>query len=214
MIRIQDLRFAYPKGDFEIRLDALHVAKGEGLCITGPSGSGKTTLIQLVSGILKPTSGSVRVGDLEVASQNEGALRRFRLRSMGFIFQDFELMEYLTVEHNILLPYYLDRSMTLTGEVRGRLDELLNRTGLQGKRRDHPINLSHGEKQRVAVCRALITLPALVIGDEPTANLDRDNADAIMELILELVKEQGATYLLVTHDPAYASRFENRLDLS
>jgi putative ABC transport system ATP-binding protein len=213
MIRIRDARFTYPGGGFSLTVDALDVEAGGKLCITGRSGSGKTTLIQLISGILKADEGSIEVAGLEIARRNEKEVRRFRLHRMGFIFQDFELLEYLTVEQNILLPYLLDRKLEAGSAVKERLDRLLERTGLQDKARVHPGRLSHGEKQRVAVMRALITDPDLVIGDEPTANLDEENADAIMDLIFALVKEQKSTFVLVTHDMSLAGRFEQRFEL-
>jgi ABC-type lipoprotein export system ATPase subunit len=132
---------------------------------------------------------------------------------MGFIFQGFELLDYLSVEHNILLPYYLNRGVGLTQSVKDRLGLFLDRVGLKGKSRSYPEALSHGEKQRVAVLRALITLPKVVIGDEPTANLDRENAQGIMELILQMVKENKATFILVSHDPSFADRFDKKLEL-
>ena len=156
MIRIRDLSFTYPGGDFGLRLDRLDLDAGERLVITGPSGSGKTTLIQLLSGILKPDSGTIRVGDQEISRGNDRAARHFRLHRMGFIFQEFELLEYLTVEQNILLPYLLSRSLRVDAAVRDRMAHLLERTGLAGKERKYPRALSHGEKQRVAVVRALI----------------------------------------------------------
>lgn len=213
MIRMRDVRFAYPDGGFSLHVGALDVEAGGMLCVTGRSGSGKTTLIQLISGILKADEGSVEVAGLAMGTGNEKEVRRFRLQRMGFIFQDFELLEYLTVEQNILLPYLLDRTLDAGGEVRERLGQLLDRTGLNDKARVHPGRLSHGEKQRVAVMRALITNPGLVIGDEPTANLDEENASAIMDLIFALVKEHKTTFVLVTHDMRLAGRFEQRFEL-
>lgn len=213
MIQIENLRFAYPRNGFRLAVDLLRVQEGEKLCIMGPSGSGKTTLIHLISGILMPDSGSIRVAGQEITRRNDRWVRSFRLSRVGFIFQDFKLLEYLTAEQNILLPYYLSRQLKLDGAVRERLAAFLERTGLNGKAQAFPEALSHGEKQRVAVLRALITLPALVIGDEPTANLDEGNAAAIMELILRLVKDQGAAFILVTHNPSFRERFDRRLEL-
>jgi putative ABC transport system ATP-binding protein len=150
---------------------------------------------------------------MEITRANDTGIRRFRLENIGFIFQDFELLEYLTVEQNILLPFYLGRRSVTAPDVRERLSSVLRTVGLSGRERDYPGVLSHGEKQRVAVCRAVITLPRLVIGDEPTANLDRENARSIMNLILNLVKDHGASLVLVTHDPAVTERIEQRLDL-
>lgn len=213
MIEIRDLQFTYPKGGFRVDVNHLDLAAGEQLGITGSSGSGKTTLIRLISGILKPDSGSVKMAGMEISRANESRIRRFRLENIGFIFQDFELLEYLTVEQNILLPFILSRRSVSGPEIKERLSDILETVGLAGRELDYPEALSHGEKQRVAVCRAVITLPRLVIGDEPTANLDEENARSIMDLILNLVQEHGASLILVTHDKAVAGRLGRRLDL-
>jgi putative ABC transport system ATP-binding protein len=213
MIEIRDLQFTYPKGGFRVHVNRLDLAAGEQLGITGSSGSGKTTLIRLISGILKPDSGSVKMAGMEITRANEARIRRFRLENIGFIFQDFELLEYLTVEQNILLPFILSRRSVSAPDIKERLSGILKTVGLAGRELDYPGALSHGEKQRVAVCRAVITLPRLVIGDEPTANLDEENARSIMDLILNLVQEHGASLILVTHNPAVAGRLGRRLDL-
>ncbi len=213
MISIRDLRFSYPGGLFELALDRLEVPEGGTLCITGPSGSGKTTLINLISGILEPTAGSIRIAGLEITRKNEKSVRSFRLEKIGFVFQDFKLLEYLTVEQNILLPYLLSSRMKADDRVRERLAVFVEKTGIEGKLKSFPGHLSHGEKQRVAVLRALITLPSLVIGDEPTANLDRENAEGIMELISGLAEENNATFVMVTHDEPMTRHFKTRLNL-
>lgn len=212
MISIKDLYFTYPGSEFELNIERLTANAGETLCIMGPSGSGKTTLINLISGILKPVRGEILVGDLNITKKNDAAIRRFRLNRMGFIFQGFELLEYLNVEQNILLPYSLDRKLKLEKDTLNRMEELLNKTGIQDKKRVYPKSLSHGEKQRVAVIRALITQPDLVIGDEPTANLDQDNANSVMDLILDLVRQKNTTFVLVTHDRSFQHRFESTFE--
>ena len=211
MIHVRNLRFAYPDGSFRLSLDRLDLEEGGRLCITGPSGSGKTTLIQLLSGILQPREGTIRVAGVELTREKPARVRRFRLDKIGFIFQGFELLEYLTVERNVLLPFYLAGRSVAAPEVRARMARLLEKTGLAGKERAYPNTLSHGEKQRTAVCRALITWPRLVIGDEPTANLDGENAARILDLILELVEGEGATIVEAdgTHRPLTPAGYEH-----
>jgi len=213
MIRVKDLHFSYPRSGFKLAIDSLSLDEGEKLCIMGQSGSGKTTLINLISGILKPDKGSIQVAGMEISKQNDASIRKFRLSNMGFIFQDFKLLEYLDVRENILLPYRLSKDLVLDKDVIARLALLIDKTGIKGKETSFPDSLSHGEKQRVAVLRALITTPSIVIGDEPTANLDRKNAEGIMDLILNLVQEKKTSFILVTHDISFKNRFDKVIDL-
>ncbi len=213
MIRIRNLDFGYPRSSFRLRVTDAHVAEGEKLCITGPSGSGKTTLINIISGILKPTSGTVEVAGREISKKNDRHNREFRLTNIGFIFQNFELLDYLPVEKNILLPFAIGRKMKADATVRKRLAEVTERMGIAGKRRAYPKHLSQGEKQRVAICRAVIADPRIIVADEPTANLDVENRTHVMNLIGEVLDRNRSTFLMVTHDPALYDFFDRRLDL-
>ena len=141
----------------------------------GPSGSGKTTLLNLVSGILTPEQGSVRCGDSEVSALGDAARRDFRITRIGFVFQDFELLDYLNVLDNVLHPYRITNALKLTREVRERAGDLLQQMGLGNKLMRGVERLSQGEKQRVAICRALLPSPQLVLADEATGNLDPRN---------------------------------------
>lgn len=212
MIEIRDLTFAYPDRAFSLAIGALRIGEGERFRVSGPSGSGKTTLINIISGILKPDSGLVRVAGIEISKRNDREARRTRLTKMGFIFQNFDLLEYLTVEQNILLPVTL-AGVKPDAETRQRLDHLVESMGLLGKKRAYPGRLSHGERQRAAICRAVINNPRLLIADEPTASLDRRNAERFIELIGAMLDRTGATFLMVTHDDAHAGFFENHLDM-
>jgi len=213
VIRISDLEFRYPDGAFTLRMGNLHVEEGERVCITGASGSGKTTLVNLVAGILKPTSGSVRVADTEISRRNDRRNRAFRIDNIGFIFQNFELLEYLPVEENILLPFSVGGRMKADAAVRERMSLYLEEMGMTARRRAYPRRLSQGEKQRVAICRAMINRPRLVIADEPTANLDTENAKRVMDLIAGVLDENGSTFLMVSHDRALLPHFDRRLDM-
>jgi putative ABC transport system ATP-binding protein len=181
--------------------------------MVGPSGSGKTTLLHLLAGILAPAKGSVVIDDVEVAELGREDRQDFRALSVGLVFQEFELLEYLTVPENILLPYRVSPALTLDDEAGQRAMELIGQVGLAGKKNSYPGQLSQGERQRVAVCRSLVTLPKVLFGDEPTANLDIDNRDHIMDTLLRYSEEHGAPLVVVTHDHELQGRFETVLDV-
>jgi len=213
MISIKDLAFRYREGDFTLKIGDLEIPEGEKFMISGPSGSGKTTLVNIIAGILKPTSGSVRVAGIEISKRNDRLNRRFRLDNVGFIFQNFELLEYLPVERNILLPYSIGRKMRVDAEVLERMRRSMETMGIWERRRAYPRQLSQGEKQRVAICRAVINAPRLIMADEPTANLDPDNSARVMELIRGMIEQNRSTFVMVTHDPSLRPFFNRRLDL-
>jgi ABC-type lipoprotein export system ATPase subunit len=213
MIRISDLHFRYPGNGFELRVPSLSVSEGSRICLTGASGSGKTTLVNIISGILKPASGTVAVAGREISRRNDRENRAFRIGNIGYIFQNFELLDYLPVEENVLLPFTLSRRMRPDAAVRARMHAFLEQMGIAGKKRSLPGQLSQGEKQRVAICRAVITEPSLIIADEPTANLDRDNAGRVMGLIESVLDRNRATFLMVSHDPAFRGFFDDVVDM-
>lgn len=200
MIEINQLRFSYPRTDFHLHIPELTVAAGSSTAIVGPSGSGKTTLLHLISGILPADSGSITVGQTDVVGLTESDRRRFRLRNIGLVFQDFELIEYLNVIDNVLLPCRIGTAVRLNAVIRDRADELIQTAGLQKHRRKSVTRLSQGERQRVAICRALLCEPSLLLADEPTGNLDPTTTDRIMDLLLNQVRTHNATLIMVTHD--------------
>ena len=154
------------------------------------------------------------VDGLDLVRMGEAARRAHRIRRLGFVFQDFPLVEHLDVLDNVMLPFRLNRALTLDGGVRKRGLSLLDRLGLVGKSRRRPSALSQGERQRVAIARALIAEPALLLADEPTAGLDPQRSLDVMRMLEGLSAERGLTLLLVTHDPALLERFDNTLDVS
>ncbi|HEX6901469.1 MAG TPA: ATP-binding cassette domain-containing protein [Thermoanaerobaculia bacterium] len=183
-------------------LDELTLAidEGEWVAVTGPSGSGKTTLLNVLSGLDRPTSGTVRVGGVDLSSLTARELARYRQRTVGLVFQQFHLIPYLTALENVMLAQYV-HSMTDRGEA----EAALRRVGL-GERLHHlPSQLSGGEQQRVCIARALINQPPLILADEPTGNLDAVNEAIVMSLLADL-HHQGHTLILVTHDPGIAAR--------
>lgn len=212
MIELADIEFAYRRSGFALRVPSLQVAAGECVAVIGPSGSGKTTLLNLIAGIALPRRGRVRVGDTEVSALSDAARRAFRIRRIGFVFQDFGLIDYLTARDNILHPYRITDALTLDAEVRARAEALAAATGIAGRLGHRPGALSQGEKQRVAICRALLTRPALVLADEATGNLDPETKGAILDLLLERARGDGATVLAVTHDHDLLPRFDRVVD--
>ncbi|MBX3728729.1 MAG: ATP-binding cassette domain-containing protein [Candidatus Sumerlaeia bacterium] len=208
MIHVEQVEFAYARGGFQLRVPDLRVARGERVAVVGPSGSGKSTLLRLLGGILVPARGTVRVADTAVGSLPERARRAFRATRIGYVFQEFELLDYLDVLDNILLPYRLTGALRLDTAARDNARALLASVGLAGFESRALASLSHGERQRVAVCRALVASPAVVLADEPTGSLDPDSKVAALELLFERTRSLDATLLVVTHDHAHLDRFD------
>lgn len=183
---------------------------GETCAITGPSGSGKTTLLGLCAGLDLPTSGSVTLKGCELTKLSEDARARLRNDLIGFVFQNFQLLPTLTALENVLIPLELRSGRPNRALAR----ELLQKVGL-GDRLDHfPVQLSGGEQQRVALARAFIHHPGILFADEPTGNLDADSRMVVEDMLFALNREAGTTLIIVTHDPALASRAARRIPLS
>jgi len=214
MIRVRSLEFRYPGTDFLLRIPDFQVGTREMVAVIGPSGSGKTTLLNLVAGILVPEQGSVHCADSEVSTLSDAARRDFRISRIGFVFQDFELLDYLNVLDNVLHPYRITRALKLTRAVRERAGDLLQQMGLGDKLGRGVGRLSQGEKQRVAICRALLPSPQLVLADEATGNLDPRNKGHILDLLFEAVQAHGASLLAVTHDHELLPRFDRTVDFN
>ena len=213
MISISDLRFRYPEGEFELSVSELAVESGETVAVIGPSGSGKTTLLHLMAGVRLPQEGRVVTDEVEVTALDDGDRRDFRIRRIGMVFQEFELLEYLTVLDNILLPYRINGSLTLDRSVRERAASIAERVGIADKLKRLSTRLSHGEKQRVAVCRALVAEPVLLLADEPTGNLDPTNTQKVLDILLDAAESTDATLVTVTHDHDLLPRFDRSIDV-
>ena len=179
---------------------SFNIASGEWIALMGPSGSGKTTLINILGGLDTATSGSVAVNDQEITRLNESALVRYRAEKIGFVFQQFHLVPYLTALENVMLAQYFH---SVTDE--SQAVKALKRVGLADRLEHLPANLSGGEQQRVAIARALINQPKLILADEPTGNLDSATGKQIIDLLVALNRNLGSTLVLVTHDPALAA---------
>ncbi len=212
MIELAAVRFAFPSGGFVLDIPALQVPAGEHLAIAGPSGSGKTTLLNLIAGILRPQSGRILVDGAELTRMTEAALRRFRIRRLGFVFQHFALVDYLSVRDNILHPARLGPALPLTPALRERAATLAALAGIDDKLDQHPGQLSRGEQQRAGIARALIGSPSIILADEATGNLDPDMKRTILDLLFAQSRAAGATLLAVTHDHELLPRFDRVVD--
>lgn len=188
--------------DFDFTLDA-----GEFVVITGPSGAGKSTLLHVAGGLDAPDSGTIAVAGQDVWSMKRSARARFRRRNLGLVFQFFNLVPTLTAVQNVSLPLVLDGVRARTADARA--EELLSRVGLGERAQHRPAELSGGQMQRVAVARALVARPSIVLADEPTGNLDSHSSMEVLNLLKSLADEDGAAVMMVTHDAA-AARYGTR----
>jgi len=187
----------------------LDVAEGEFVAVLGPSGSGKSTLLALMAGLDRPSSGRVVVAGERIDRLSEDRLALMRRHTIGFVFQSFQLLGNFTARENIMLP------MELLGrsDARSRADRLLESVGLADRGHHYPSQLSGGEQQRVALARAFAPKPALLLADEPTGNLDGATGRVVLDLLTEMRASEGATLVLVTHDPAVAALADRRIHL-
>jgi len=207
MIDLQDVCKTYPAADdpvHALREVSMAVEQGEFVAVRGPSGCGKSTLLMIAGGLGRPTSGSVRVAGEDLMSATPAALARFRAERIGFVFQMFHLLPYLTVLENVTAAMLPGQQSA----ARSRAAKLLDKFQLTHRLGHRPAELSAGERQRVAIARALVNRPQLILADEPTGNLDPDNAAAVLDLLAEFHRE-GGTILLVTHEQqavGYAQR--------
>jgi len=212
MIELERLTKRLPSGDRVLTvLDHvdLVVAAGEFVAVLGPSGSGKSTLLALMAGLDRPSSGAVRIDGRAIHDLGEDELAILRRRTIGFVFQSYQLLDNLTARENVMLP------LELIGErsARAQADELLGRVGLGDRAHHYPAQLSGGEQQRVALARAFATEPPILLADEPTGNLDSVTGAGVLDLLADLRDRCGSTLVLVTHDPAVAGRADRRVHL-
>lgn len=214
MIEVTNVAFAYPHSTFRLRVPKLAVSHGRTVAMIGPSGSGKTTLLQLIAGVLVPAAGRVMTGGVALSELGDAARRDFRIRHVGLVFQEFELLEHLNVWDNILLPCRITSAITFSADMSQRAAQLAAEMGITDKLRCHPRKLSHGERQRVALCRALLCEPPLLLCDEPTGNLDPVNKQHVLDVLMDYVQRHQTTLLTVTHDHQILPRFDETIDFS
>ena len=208
LIQLSQIFLAYPDGETKtevLRGLTLHVPQGEVVAITGPSGSGKSTLLAIIGAMLNPDSGEYLFDGMSVNSMDNATRAQFRNRSIGFVFQDHRLLPQFTVRENILLPALATQSQT-TGEQEEHAAYLMQSTGIATLADKYPEQMSGGECQRVAICRALIMRPKLLLADEPTGLLDAANADRITDLLLSVNASEKCTLLMVTHAERVAKK--------
>ena len=211
LARLENVSRIYQKGKETV--EVLHelnleIPNGDFIAIMGPSGSGKTTLLNLLGGLDKPTAGTVTVGGAELSSMSNSQLSRWRSSHIGFIFQFYNLLPVLTAHRNVELPLLLTNFSAKERAKRASI--ALDIVGLADRAKHYPRELSGGQEQRVAIARAIVSDPSLLLCDEPTGDLDRENADEILKLLQLLNHEHGKTIVMVTHD-AQAAEYANRI---
>ena len=214
MIAVEGLRKSIRNGtrtvDILKGLD-FRIAKGEFVAIMGASGSGKSTLLGLLAGLDTPTSGNVHLNGTPISYLPEDKLAQVRGRTVGFVFQSYQLIPTLTALENVLLPHELNADSSTDGLPRAK--QLLDAVGLADRMSHYPVQLSGGEQQRVALARAFVLRPPIVLADEPTGNLDTANGTHVLQLLLDLNRSEGTTLVLVTHDPMLAGYAGRRIVL-
>lgn len=211
-ISVRDLTFRYPSGGYQLEVPSFGVGERERVALIGPSGAGKTTLLYLIAGILQAQRGRLSVLGEPLEQLTEAQRRAFRLSRVGMIFQEFELLDHLTVSENILLPHLCGANEAQTAEVQERMRRLCARAGLEQHLERRPRALSQGERQRVAICRALITEPTLLLADEPTGNLDPSTTLSILDAVFDEAEEHRASLVWITHDHSILDRFDRTVD--
>ena len=210
-LHLHDLHFQYGSGEGRVTVRELTVQAGEAVAIVGPSGAGKTTLLRLIAGLLEPQRGRIHFEEQDLRALSPQGRRQFRLNRVGVVFQDFALLDYLTVAENLVLPQALGGGASDSHRAKARsLAEQLEVARYWDKRSGQ---LSQGERQRVAIARALVHDPKLILADEPTASLDSRRKEVAAGLMLNNVRERKAVLLMVTHDPELLPLFDRVVNL-
>ncbi len=219
VVELKGVRFRHTDRDdgspaFELRIDELRVMPGQVTACIGPSGSGKTTMLDVIAGIHRPESGTVIVAGHNLGTIDHAQRRRVRLREIGLVFQTLALVEYLSAIENILLPCFVEPGLFRDKQTDVRARSLAEQLEIGHLLRRRPKHLSQGERQRVAICRALVTSPRVLLCDEPTGNLDPARKDRTIDLLIEAGRTSGAAVLMATHDHSLLPRFDTVIDMA
>jgi putative ABC transport system ATP-binding protein len=200
MIKLSKIKFEYKQSSFRLEFDSLRAELKKAVALIGPSGCGKTTLMSMIAGILPPQAGEIVIKNTHINQLSDSKRRLFRIQNIGFVFQDFALLEYLNLYENILHPYRINSALTLDASVKKRANDLAEKVGISKRLKNYPGQTSVGEQQRCAIARALLNEPSIILADEPTGNLDPQNKKAILDILIRYVKEYEATLVVATHD--------------
>ncbi len=212
MIRLENIKFQYPQSDFKLEVKNQSFAKASKSALIGPSGFGKTTMLNMIAGIILPEEGEVSVEGATINKLSDSARRNYRISNIGFVFQDFRLVPYLTVLDNILLPFKINNSLKPdTGSLK-KARELAEELKIEKLINKFPALLSHGERQRAAIARALINDPKIILADEPTGNLDPENKQRIKNILFAAIDRFKTTLITVTHDHEMLSGYDQIID--
>ena len=212
MIELSNINFEYKQSDFRLQFDSIKADSKKAVALIGPSGCGKTTLMSLIAGILPSQSGEIAINNTKINNLTDKQRRLFRIQNIGFVFQDFALLEYLNLYENILHPYRINSALTLDVSVKKRANDLAEKVGISKRLKSYPGQTSVGEQQRCAIARALLNQPDVILADEPTGNLDPKNKRAILEILLQYVRDHEATLLVATHDYDLLEYFDDTID--
>lgn len=212
MIELSRINFEYKQSNFRLQFESLKAESKKAIALIGPSGCGKTTLMSLIAGILPSQSGKIVISNTEINNLADSQRRLFRIQNIGFVFQDFALLEYLNLYENILHPYRINSALTLDASVKQRASALAEKVGISKRSKNYPGQASVGEQQRCAIARALLNEPAVILADEPTGNLDPKNKRAILEILLQYVRDHDATLLVATHDYELLEHFDETIN--
>jgi len=207
LLQVEKIEFSYPRSAYRMRIEEFKCNPGQTVAIVGPSGCGKTTFLNLIAGILQPAQGRIEVDGVELNSLRPVRAAAFRLSRMGLIFQEFELVEHLSVGDNILLPLHLGLRNN-RASIEAAAKQLAVEMRIENYWKTLPASLSHGERQRAAICRALSTSPTLILADEPTGNLDSSNKHRTVHLMIDSARKNQQALVVATHDQELLDSFD------